>query len=81
MLRMAKILISMLYHTVGGKIILGLVTFPGNVTTPSFGNYTSINVVYPDLVWLPSLVVVTQPEYGYPSWVKLPSIGKITQPG
>ena len=38
--RMAKILSSMLYQAVRGKIILGWVTFPGYVTLPSHGNFT-----------------------------------------
>ena len=58
--RMAKILSSMLYQAVGGKIILGWVTFLGYVTLPSQGNFTQTDVVYPAWVWLPSLGTVTQ---------------------
>mgnify|MGYP000371361967 FL=1 len=57
---MAKILSSMLYQAVGGKIILGWVTFLGYVTLPSQGNFTQTDVVYPAWVWLPSLGTVTQ---------------------
>ena len=78
---MAKILSSMLYQAVRGKIILGWVTFPGYVTLPSLGNFTQTDVIYPAWVWLPSLGMVTQPGYGYPSWVKLPRLGKIIQLG
>ena len=66
--RMAKILSSMLYQAVRGKIILGWVTFPGYVP-------------YPAMVTLPKLMKFTQPGYGYPSWVKLPRLGNFTQPG
>ena len=52
--RMAKILSSMHYQAVGGKIILGWVTFLGYVTLPSQGNFTKTDVVYPAWVWLPS---------------------------
>ena len=52
--RMAKILSSMLYQAVGGKIIPGLVTFIGYVTLPSQGNFTQTDVVYPAWVWLPN---------------------------
>ena len=52
--RMAEILSSMLYQAVGGKIILGWVTFLGYVSLPSQGNFTQTNVVYPAWVWLPS---------------------------
>ena len=38
---------SMLYQAVGGKIILGWVTFLGYVTIPSQGNFTQTDVVYP----------------------------------
>ena len=31
----------MLYQAVRGKIILGWITFPGYVTLPSHGNFTS----------------------------------------
>ena len=65
---MAKILSSMVYQAVRGKIILGWVTFPGYVTLPSHGNFTQTDVV-------------TQPEYGYPGWVRLPRLGKENQPG
>ena len=53
LLRMAKILTSMLYQAVLGKIILGWVTFLGYVTLPSQGNFTQTDVVYPAWVWLP----------------------------
>ena len=53
-LPMAKILFIMLYQAVGGKIILGCVTFLGSVTLPSQGNFTQTDVVYPAWVWLPS---------------------------
>ena len=38
--RMTKILSSVLYQAVGGKIILGWVSFLGYVTLPSQGNFT-----------------------------------------
>ena len=43
---MAKLLSSMLYQAVGGKIILGWVTFLGFVTLPIQGNFTQTDVVY-----------------------------------
>ena len=46
---MAKILSSMLYQAVGGKIILGWVTFLGYVTLTSQGNFTQTDVVYSHL--------------------------------
>ena len=52
--RMATILSRMLYQAVGGKIILGWVTFLSYVTLPSQGNFTQTDVVYPSWVWLPS---------------------------
>ena len=58
--RMAKILSSMLYQAVGGKIILGWVTFLGYVTLPSQSNFTQTDVVYPAWVRLPMLGKVTQ---------------------
>ena len=58
--QMVKILFSMLYQAVRGKIILDWVTFPGYVTLPSHGNVTQTDVVYPARVWLPSLAMVTQ---------------------
>ena len=61
---MAKILSSMFYQAVRGKLILGWVTFQGYVTLPSLGNFTQTDVVYPAWVWLPSLGMVTQPDYG-----------------
>ena len=48
--RMAKILSSMLYQAVRGRIILDLVTFQGYVTFASHGNFIQTNVVY--LAWL-----------------------------
>ena len=60
MSQMAKILSSMLYQAIRGKIILGWVTFPGYVTLPSHGNFTQTGVVYPAWVWLTSLGMVTQ---------------------
>ena len=51
---MAKILSSMLYQAVGGKINLVWVTFLGYVTLPSQGNFTQTDVVYPAWLWLPS---------------------------
>ena len=57
---MAKVLSSMLYQAVGGKIILGWVTFPGYITLLSLANFTQTDVVYPALVWLPSLRTVAQ---------------------
>ena len=60
LLRMAKILSSMLYQAVKGKIILGCVIFPGYATLPSHNNFNQTDVVYPALVWLPSLRTVTQ---------------------
>ena len=57
--QMAKVLSSMLYQAVKGKIILGWVTFPGYVTLPSHGYFTQTDVVYPGWVWLPSLGMVT----------------------
>ena len=53
LLRMAKILSGMLYQAVGGKIILGWVTFLGYVTLPSQGKFTQTDLVYPAWVWLP----------------------------
>ena len=52
--RMAKIFFSMLYQAVGGKLILGWVTFLGYLTLSSQGNFTQTDVVYPACVWLPS---------------------------
>ena len=52
--RMAKILSSMLYQAVGGKIILGWVTFLCFVTLPIQGKFTQTDIVYPAWVWLPS---------------------------
>ena len=60
LLQMAKILSSMLYQAVRGKIILGWVILPGYVTLPILGNFTQTDVVYPAWVWLPSLGTVTQ---------------------
>ena len=51
--RMAKILSSMLYQAVGGKLILGWVTFLVYVTLPIQGNFTQTEV-YPAWVWLAS---------------------------
>ena len=62
LLRMAKILSSMLYQDVRGKIILDWVTFLSYVTLPSHGNFFQTDVVYPAWVWLPNLGKVTQPE-------------------
>ena len=53
----------MLYQAVGGKIILGWVTFLGYVTLPSQGNFIQTDVVYPAWVWLPSLGKITQAKY------------------
>ena len=57
---MAKIISSMLYQAVRGKIMLGWVTFPGYVTLPSHGNFTQTDVVSPASVRLPSLGIVTK---------------------
>ena len=51
--QMAKITTSMPYQAVGGKIILGWVTFLSYVTLPSQGNYIQTDVVYPALVGYP----------------------------
>ena len=74
LLRMAKILSSMLYQAVGGKIILGGVTFSGYVTLPRQGNLTQMDVVYPAWVRLPKLGKVTQ------AGVKLRSRGTFIKP-
>ena len=58
--QMAKILSSMLYQAVRGKIILGRVIFPGYVTLPIHGIFTQTDIVYPAWLWLPSLGTVTQ---------------------
>ena len=50
----------MLYQAVRGKIILGWVIFPDYVTSPSHGNLTQIDLVYPAWVWLPTLGMITQ---------------------
>ena len=70
---MAKILHSMLYQAMRGKIILSWFTFQGCVTLHSLGIFTQTDVVYQAWVWLPSLGMVTQ--------AGLPRLGKITQPG
>ena len=51
LLQMANILSSMLYRAVGGKIILGWITFLGYVTLPSQGALISLNC--PDKFSLP----------------------------
>ena len=52
--QMAKILSSLLYQAVEGKIILGCVTFLDYVTLPSQGKSTKTDVVNPAWLWLPS---------------------------